>query len=811
MKSLIATFVLISLYSAVGAQSSIQVTAHATASSCESYYNSEVFIIASGGTPPYSYALDGSDWSNSQVFLSKGGGPEHTVLVKDATGQTASQSFTINNYYSPPALSVKSVSNPTGCTAQDGSVTLQATGGAPPYTYSQDKVSWTANATFSGLPAGLYYFYVKDYNGCTAEVQYNNVSPCGGFGFSNVNASCGQNGEIHMKAYPNANNPPITYSLDGVHYQGTGDFTGLTPGMYIVHVKDGAGVYLVGYYIISDCNLSVQGTPQDATCGNNDGRITVSGANGTPPYMYTIDGFHVQYQYQPVFINLAPGNYNVVVIDARGKMAGTVVSVGNGCPHATAMVTNATCGNGDGSITVAGSGGTLPYSYSIDRINYQTSNVFAGLPPGPYTIRMKDASPSPFTATVSATVGACLQLGSTPQSSTCAGKDGQITAAGSGGVQPYTYSLDGIKYQSDNVFAGLSADNYTLTIKDANSNKTSTTVVVSLNNTLTVDAGPSLSICEGKSAVIQARSNGKSFSWRPSTGLTDATLLQPTASPQVTTLYTLTATDGVCKQTTSINVIVDPAPTADAGKDNTICYGKPAQLHGSGGNTFVWNPITYLNDPTVADPTVDMPSGSMTWNLTVTDAKGCQSLNKASVTMAVTPPAKLFAGTDTSVLAGQPVPLDAQDVNNSGFTKFTWSPGEGLSNAAIQDPVAILQEGDITYNVTASTDAGCTATGSITIKTFKVSDIFVPAAFSPNGDGHNDVLKAIPMGIREFKYFAVFSRWGQRIFYTSDPSAGWDGIINGTIQEAGTYVWMTGGIDYQGHWIQRKGTVMLIR
>ena len=117
----------------------------------------------------------------------------------------------------------------------------------------------------------------------------------------------------------------------------------------------------------------------------------------------------------------------------------------------------------------------------------------------------------------------------------------------------------------------------------------------------------------------------------------------------------------------------------------------------------------------------------------------------------------------------------------------------------------------MTYSVTASTDAGCSATGSITIKTFSVSDIFVPTAFSPNGDGHNDVLKAIPMGIREFKYFAIFSRWGQRIFYTSDPRAGWDGAINGSIQEAGAYIWMTGGIDYQGQWIQRKGTVILIR
>jgi gliding motility-associated-like protein len=476
-----------------------------------------------------------------------------------------------------------------------------------------------------------------------------------------------------------------------------------------------------------------------------------------------------------------------------------------------AVATNATCGNSDGSVTATGVSGTAPYTYSIDGMHFGDNPVFGGLIPGTYTITVKDASPHPFTATASATVGSCLQLMATPQNSTCSGNDGRITATGSGGVQPYAYSLDDVNYQSGNLFTGLAAGDYTLTIKDANGDKMSGAATVSLNNTLMVDGGPVLTLCEGKGAVIQARSNGGSYSWQPSRGLSDANLLQPTASPDVTTLYSLTATDGVCQRTTSVNVIVNPAPVADAGKNETVCYGKPAQLQGSGGNTFLWEPATYLNDPTIRDPMVDVPSGSMTYFLSVTDGNGCQSLNKASVTVTVTPPAKLFAGTDTSVLAGQPVPLYAQDINNSGFTKFTWSPGEGLSNSAIQDPVARLQEESMTYSVTASTDAGCSAAGSITIKTFRVSGIFVPAAFSPNGDGHNDVLRATPMGIREFKYFAVFSRWGQRIFYTSDPGAGWDGAVNGSIQEVGTYVWMTGGIDYQGQWIQRKGTVMLVR
>ena len=87
----------------------------------------------------------------------------------------------------------------------------------------------------------------------------------------------------------------------------------------------------------------------------------------------------------------------------------------------------------------------------------------------------------------------------------------------------------------------------------------------------------------------------------------------------------------------------------------------------------------------------------------------------------------------------------------------------------------------------------------------------MPSAFSPNGDGHNDIFRAMPVGIREFKYLTIFTRWGQRIFYTADPKIGWDGTVNGKMQGPGVFVWMAGGIDYSGRLIERKGTLVLVR
>ncbi|MBS1606962.1 MAG: gliding motility-associated C-terminal domain-containing protein, partial [Bacteroidetes bacterium] len=235
------------------------------------------------------------------------------------------------------------------------------------------------------------------------------------------------------------------------------------------------------------------------------------------------------------------------------------------------------------------------------------------------------------------------------------------------------------------------------------------------------------------------------------------------------------------------------------------------RLQGSGGETYSWTPTTYLSDATSPDATVVRPLQTTTYYLTVTDEKGCKSLLSDAVVITVTPPPAVWVGNDTSILAGQPVPMEVSDLNGSGFTFFNWSPASGLDNPGIRDPIATPGQ-SVTYTVLAGTAAGCEATGTRTITVYSLAGIFVPNAFSPNGDGHNDVLHARPVGIREFKYFAVFNRWGQRVFYTADPAVGWNGSMGGQIVSVTTpFVWMAAGIDYRGSLVERKGTVILVR
>jgi gliding motility-associated-like protein len=118
----------------------------------------------------------------------------------------------------------------------------------------------------------------------------------------------------------------------------------------------------------------------------------------------------------------------------------------------------------------------------------------------------------------------------------------------------------------------------------------------------------------------------------------------------------------------------------------------------------------------------------------------------------------------------------------------------------------------IRYQVVVSDEAGCSDTAYVQVRIFKTEPrIFVPSAFTPNGDNNNDVFRPIAAGMKQMEYFRVFNRWGQLVFSTTENGKGWDGRINGQEQASGTYVWLVKGIDYTGKEFSAKGTVTLIR
>jgi gliding motility-associated-like protein len=141
---------------------------------------------------------------------------------------------------------------------------------------------------------------------------------------------------------------------------------------------------------------------------------------------------------------------------------------------------------------------------------------------------------------------------------------------------------------------------------------------------------------------------------------------------------------------------------------------------------------------------------------------------------------------------------------------FAWTPSTYLNNTAIQNPVASPQS-DIRYSLTVFDTNGCSTKNTFSISIY--GKLYMPSAFTPNGDGINDVFQ-LPPSYRSVKVesFCVFNRYGQMVFSTRDVGKGWDGCIHSRPQSTGTYVWY---IKYEdpivGKPVIQKGTVVLIR
>jgi gliding motility-associated-like protein len=609
----------------------------------------------------------------------------------------------------------------------------------------------------------------------------------------------------------------VTYSLyNGPTLQAsnnTGVFGGLATGnnytlrAFINQACSGTEANAADFSL-NNCSQVVLTTVNEV-CGAGNGSITAYALFGTPPYQYSLNGGN--FSPANTFTGLAAGSYTVMVKDFLGviKTADTVIL--NIAPVLSTVIKPATCNLNNGVINATVTGGKTPYLYSIDGVNFQPGSSFTALSPGPYIISVRDGNNCPASATVTVNATPVLKATVATAATTCRNNDGSITVTPFDGTAPYRFSLNGGPSQNSNIFTGLATGNYNITVSDAADCQALLPVAVGLFNNITVDAGPGKEICKDQVVTLNASAaNASTYNWTPAAGLSNPAVLQPLASPAVTTTYLLTAGSGVCIKTDIVTVVVNPRPVASAGPDTVTCFDRDVQLTGSGGLYYNWSPPVYLSSRAAQNPVVKKPRSTTAYYLLVTDANGCTSAQTDTVVVTVLPRAQLFAGNDTSIAEGQPLQLLPQDVNNTGFTQYTWQPATGLNNAFIPNPQAILNN-SITYRVRASTPQGCTGEDDVIVKVFKAPEIYVPGIFTPNNDGANDIAFAVPVGTRLFKFFKIYNRWGQLVFSTGNYRVGWDGRLNGKEQPAATYVWIAEAIDFKERPIRRKGVITLAR
>jgi gliding motility-associated-like protein len=337
----------------------------------------------------------------------------------------------------------------------------------------------------------------------------------------------------------------------------------------------------------------------------------------------------------------------------------------------------------------------------------------------------------------------------------------------------------------------------------------SDSVNVNVLQFISVDAGLDSGICRTDTFRLSPESDALSYQWTASTGEPVQNSKYPLVNPLVNTKYHVIANLGKCQARDSVLIRVVPYPNAALGSDITICFGSRTQLNGSvTGSVFYWNPTSSLINENTLTPTAG-PVRTTAYVLTATDTIGCPKISTDTILVTVIPTVAAYAGRDTAVLPGQPLQLSA-----SGGSSYTWTPAIGLNDPFIANPIAILNTNmdSITYTVRVSAQNGCFSDDQLTVRVYKsAADIIVPSAFTPNGDGMNDVSKPFTMGITKLVYFSIYNRWGQLLFTTTEIGKGWDGNFNGVSQPSGTYVYQALGADYLGNTVYRKGTVVLIR
>ena len=261
-----------------------------------------------------------------------------------------------------------------------------------------------------------------------------------------------------------------------------------------------------------------------------------------------------------------------------------------------------------------------------------------------------------------------------------------------------------------------------------------------------------------------------------------------------------------CIDTTLINLEVFPKPMVTVIKDSSICEGDSIQLFGSGGENYLWEPNSGLSNPTISNP-IASPDFTTNYRLTVTDTNSCSDTRNVQLTIYNQPKIQLFD--DTLIYLGEDLKLIER--NNNANVIYSWTPSTGLSCTDCPNPKA--KPLVTTKYILRTTDLiGCFEfTDSITVEVHDGFTTDIPKAFSPNGDGVNDIIYVRGWGIKELLIFEIYNRWGEKIFETNDQTIGWDGTYKGQPQAIDTYIFVVKALGYNDNVIEKKGNITLLR
>ncbi|MEO8769322.1 MAG: gliding motility-associated C-terminal domain-containing protein [Ferruginibacter sp.] len=827
----------------VDVNTALTTTATPANTTCANLNNGTITVDPPTSGGPFIYTLNPGNivHNNNPVFTGLAA-DTYTITVTNAAGCSGN---VVPNTIVQAGLALTATALPATTTCpgvNDGTITITppATGGPFVYTLNPGNIVHNNNPVYTGLATGTYTITFTNAAGCNGTVSPNTIVQPGPALTTTAlpaTTTCPGVNDGTITITPPATGGPFVYTLNpgNIVHNNNPVYTGLATGTYTITFTNAAGCNGT-----VSSNTSVQAGPaitanaptlSNPPCANiNDGTITiVPTAAGVYTYVLNpgLPG-QVTQANNPIFTGLAPGNYTYNFTNATGCVGSGNTTLTTHTALAISIVkTKPLCfSDANGIITLSASGGLAGYEYALSPFTvFQPTGTFNGLVQGSYTFRVRDAAGCIKDTTVYLDQPAKLAATAVTTTGTCNGNDGTITVTGHDGTLPYTYSIDAVSYQTSQSFtvsgaSALGAPYANVSVKDNNGCiATSTIVYVPLTDNMSpLKIGNDTTICVEQNVTFQPQVDAQAtiFNWTtiPDASLTNtlnnSTILNATATPLDTTTYVLNAQWGVCsrKDTITINILHKPIP--NAGKDTAVCFDKTvAILNGSASNlsgtvNYEWSDTTNLQTPHNS-VTVATPATTEVFVLTVTDNYGCHFSETDHVTIVVQPPVPAYAGHDTIAVIGEPHQLLA-----TGGTSYTWTPSNNLNFSNIPNPLATLDH-DQLFQVTVTDVAGCVGNDNVYVQVYPGPAYHIPNAFSPNGDGLNDIFRVIPAGISYTEWFRIFNRFGEMVFESNQWLKGWDGTFRGKKQPVGNYVWVLKGLDKNRKVVEMKGTVLIVQ
>ena len=702
---------------------------------------------AGGGRAPYRFSwtpAEGiSQATAQQAHVTPTRTTAYTLTVTDSEGAVSRDTVTITVVPLPVADAGPDLAL---CPGSGGSLQGRASGGTGPYVFSwspADGLAYPERPSTLVTPSQTttYVLSVTDAKGCVSRDSVRVlVHPRVSIDAGGDRIVCA-NVPIRLSVAASGGKTPYRYSWSPS--EGMTDpssdkphFTPRVSSTLVATVTDANGC------IARDTiHLTVHQPPVvdagDAMslCAGEKGTMKARISGGKAPYTVRWtpgDGLSSTQTISPSVTLERSAMYMLTVTDANGCVVTDSVGVSvHARPELVLEGEVYSCAGTPIQIGSEARGGTPPYTYSWSPtagLDDATSAMPFATPrqSTTYTVNVVDANGCKARAMVKVLVQPRPTLQVRDRASLCRGAAVTLSASARGGRAPLTWSWTPVDGLSDptipNPLASPSiTTTYTVAVRDAAGCIVSERVEVTVLEAPRVHAGEDVSICTGTPAVLNATLAGGRqpyrYTWSPATGLSSIRTLTPTASPNRTTMYTLTVTDANgCVGMDTVTVYVSPPPVANAGADVRMCAGSESPIgeFATGGRppySYQWTPSTGLSDPNIATP-IASPATTTQYTLTVTDAGGCSVSDNVTVHVYALPLISLPR--EITICRGQGAKLELSVTGGGKALRYEWTPREGLSNGTIANPIAAPVQ-TTTYTVTVIDPNGCRVSAVVTV------------------------------------------------------------------------------------------------